>query len=385
MTIFDRYLLRRYWHVFGVGFLALFGLYFVIDVFTNVTDFIDQTKNEAAKKGLPSPGAVAIVATIAEYYSYRACYFFGVVAGTLEVISAMVALVLMQKHGELNPILSAGISTFRLLGTLIFGAIVVEGLTLLNQELVIPRIAPYLQVDAGHDGTTGSIDPVKDFATDMLIEGKRLNLMEERIEEARFVLTGKLTDKLTAISAREAVPLRNKQGRPIGWKLKGVSIPGETNPYESLQLTELGRQHVKPGPTPDEMSIRTDVGFDRLYNRDSHYEYLPTWELWRRLRNPSFSNRSLRSQNLYLQSRVIKPILNLIVVAVGVPFVVRKESTSLLTNLAMCSGVMGAIMAVNQLFMYMGKANLIRPELAVFAPIIIWGTAAAWFSGLVRT
>ena len=58
---------------------------------------------------------------------------------------------------------------------------------------------------------------------------------------------------------------------------------------------------------------------------------------------------------------------------------------SLLTNLAMCSGVMGAIMGVNQLSLYMGKANLIQPELAVWAPIIIWGTAAAWFAGLVRT
>jgi lipopolysaccharide export system permease protein len=167
--------------------------------------------------------------------------------------------------------------------------------------------------------------------------------------------------------------------------LKGVSIPGEKLAYESLQLTDLGRQHVKPGPNPDEMSIRTDVGFDRLYNRDSHYQYLPTWELIRRLRNPSFSSRSLRSQHLYLQTRMTKWFLNLVIVAVGVPFVVRKESTSLLTNLAMCSGVMGAIMGVNQIFSYAGEANLIQPELAAFAPIIIWGTAAAWFTGLVRT
>ena len=39
MMIFDRYLLRRYWHVFFIGYSALFGLYFVIDVFTNVSDY----------------------------------------------------------------------------------------------------------------------------------------------------------------------------------------------------------------------------------------------------------------------------------------------------------------------------------------------------------
>src|SRR5204862_2903499 len=137
MTTFDRYLLRRYWHVFGVGFLALFGLYFVIDVFTNVTDFFDQQKSSAA-----------LVTYIVQYYSYRACYFFGLIGGTLEVISAMVALALVQKYGELNPSLSAGISTFRLMRPLLIGAALVNGLIFLNQELIIPRIAIELQMNA---------------------------------------------------------------------------------------------------------------------------------------------------------------------------------------------------------------------------------------------
>src|SRR6516164_1441159 len=138
MTTFDRYLLRRYWHVFAVSYLALFGLYFVIDVFTNITDFLEQAQ-----------GTVARFTLIAQHYSYRACYFFGMVGGTLEVIAAMVALILVQKHGELNPILSAGISTFRLMRTLLVGACVVNALILVNQELVIPRIAVHLMADAG--------------------------------------------------------------------------------------------------------------------------------------------------------------------------------------------------------------------------------------------
>src|SRR5438445_447817 len=158
MTTFDRYLLRRYWHVFAVGYLAMFGLYFVIDVFTNVTDFLEQSK-----------GSIALVTAVAQYYSYRACYFFGLIGGTLEVIAAMVALALVQKHGELNPILSAGISTFRLMRTLLVGAFMVNGLILINQEIVIPRIAVHLQLDAGRSDFTGEIEPVMDFATDMLI------------------------------------------------------------------------------------------------------------------------------------------------------------------------------------------------------------------------
>lgn len=372
MMIFDRYLLRRYWHVFVISFLALYGLYFVIDVFTNVNDFLDQPG-----------GTVAMLKEMGQYYSYRACYFFGLIGGTLEVISAMVALALVQKYGELNPVLSAGISTFRLMRPLLVGAALVNGLIFLNQELIIPRIAIELQMNAGsRTDVTTDVEPVMDFATDMMITGKRLNLSLQSIEEAEFVLKPpRVADKLTTITAREARQVTATPKRRGGWLLKGVG-----QQFNSLQLTEAGKKIVRQlKNNGDELFISTDVGFDRLYNREKHFEYLSTWELMRRIRNPSFSHRSIRSQSLYLHTRFTKPLMNLIVVAVGVPFVVRRESPALLRNLSICGGVMGAMMGVNELFQYLGKVGLLTPELAVWAPIVIWGTAAAWFTGLVRT
>src|SRR5262249_43256603 len=210
----------------------------------------------------------------------------------------------------------AGVSTFRLMRTLLVGACIVNGLIVLNQELVIPRIAIHLQFDAGHqDEVTGEIEPVTDFATDMQIMGKRLNLKDRKIEGAQFLLTTtKLAEKLTTIRAREAIPQDHHPHQRIGWLLKGVSIP-----YDALQLTEMGRKYIRRGGESDELFIRTDVGIDRLYNQDSQYEYLPTWALMHRLRNPSFSSRSLRSQNLFLPARLMKPLLHLVLVAAALP------------------------------------------------------------------
>jgi lipopolysaccharide export system permease protein len=370
MTTFDRYLLRRYIHVFAVGYLALFGLYFVIDVFNNVGQFFDQHKD-----------LLEVFTELIFYYSYRACYFFGLIGGTLEVVSAMVAMALVQKHGELNPILSAGISTFRLIRTLLVGSFAVTCLIVIVQEIVIPQIAVNLQFDPGQQKQgTGRIDEVPDFATGMLIAGK-LNLAEKKLDDAEFVLPPtKLTEKLTVIKATEAIPQDKRRHHRVGWMLKGVSVA-----YDALQLTDQGRKLIKRGASPDELFIRSDVVLDRLYNRDSHYEYLPTWELIRRLRNPSFSSRSQLSQNMFVQARLTKPILNLVVVWVGVPFVVRKESVSVLTNLAVCCGVMTAMLGVNETYLYLGKVSILPAEVAVWAPIITWGTAAAWLTGMVRT
>lgn len=372
MMIFDRYLLRRYWHVFFIGYLALFGLYFIIDVFSNVNDFLDQPG-----------GTLVIVKEILQCYSYRACYFFGIIGGTMEVIAAMVALALVQKHGELNPVLSAGISTFRLMRPLLIGAALVNGLIYLNQELIIPQIAMELQKNPGSRiDIVKEVEPVTDFASDMMISGKRLNLKKQTIEEAQFDIkaTKGIAERPATISAREAIPFAAHGKKRGGWRLVGA-----TPKYSSLPLTAAGKKIIRQSTQGTDLIVYTDVGFDRLYNRDAQYEYLSTMELMRRIRNPSFSHRSIRSQSLYLHTRFTKPLLNLIVVGVGVPFVVRKESVSLLTNLTICGGVMGTMFAVNELFQYLAKVSLLSPELAVWAPIIIWGTAAAWFTGLVRT
>ena len=38
-TTFDRYLLRRYLHVFIILMISMYGLYVVIDGFTNIDEF----------------------------------------------------------------------------------------------------------------------------------------------------------------------------------------------------------------------------------------------------------------------------------------------------------------------------------------------------------
>ncbi|MCY2968510.1 MAG: LptF/LptG family permease, partial [Planctomycetota bacterium] len=278
MTLIDRYLLGRYWYVFCIGYAALFGLYFVIDVFTNVGDFLDM------------PGGMLVIASeLLRYYSYRACAFFGAIGGSMEVIAAMTSLALMQKNGELYPILSAGVSTFRMLRPLVLGMITVNGLIILNQELVIPRIALELQQSAGSNSeTTNNIEQAIDFSADIAIAGQRLNLRRRSIEAAEFVLREtRVATSLTPVLAHEAVSIEASEGQPAGWMLRGVRPP-----LSAMPLTELGKKLIVPGDADDAVFVRTDVTFDQLHNRDSSYEYLSTKELMNRVRNPSFSTRS---------------------------------------------------------------------------------------------
>jgi lipopolysaccharide export system permease protein len=373
LTLFDRYLIQRYLHVFGISFTALFGLFVIFHAFTNSDEFFD---------GAGDRGTTAILKDMAIFYLYRISQFFDMLGGTVAVIAAMVAFSLVLRNGELNPILSAGINSYRLVRPIMIGTVFVNSFLVINQEFIIPEIATELQLEPGrHRRVTEDVEPVYDFASQILVSGQRLDLKEQRIEDAEFVLpAGKVTHELTSLKSTQAEFVRAAKDGRNGWLLKGVKTP-----FEKLRLTDEGQNYVLRGDSPDELFVATDVSFDRVYKKDKNFGFLSTRELVRRLRNPSFSDVSIMKQSLFLHTRITQPILNILVVLVGVPLVCRKESRSLIANLAYCAAAMGVVFGIGQAFQYAGAARLIPVDLAAWGPVLIAGGLAAWFSGSMRT
>lgn len=373
LTLFDRYLIQRYLHVFGISFTALFGLFVIFHAFTNSDEFFDSSGDG---------GTLAVLKEMSVFYLYRVSQFFDLLGGTVAVISAMVAFSLVLRYGELNPILSAGINSYRLVRPIVMGTVFVNALLVCNQEFVIPLIANELQLEPGkHRSVTEDVEPVYDFASQILVSGQRLDLRNQRIEDAEFVLpAGKVTHELTSLKAKQAEFVRGGVKGKNGWLLKGIQTP-----FSKLRLTDEGRQFVVEANSPDELFVATDVSFDRVYKKDKNFGFLSTHDLVRRLRNPSFSDVSLLKQSLFLHSRITQPLLNVLVVLVGIPIVCRKESRSLIGNLALCSVVMGLVFGLGQAFQFLGSARIIPVDLAAWGPVLVAGMMAAWFSGSIRT
>lgn len=371
-TLIDRYLLQRYWQAFAVTFLALFGLYVVLDVFTNLDEF---TRNSA--------GVGQVLKDMSQYYLFRGFAFFESVGSFVSVMSALMALAMLMRHGELNPILSAGIPTYRLAVPLMFGNVFVSMLLVANQELLIPRVAEQLQVRPGQGADSADkIRPVWDFSTHVQILSGKLFLKARRLSKTDFVLpVPELVTKLTTLHAGTAVYRpKSAQQALAGWYLTEVSPT-----YAELSLTERGRQIVLPGDAPNEVFIVTDVSFDQLVNRNKFFENLSTRELLENARNPSFGILSLRAQTVHLHSRMTRPLFNLLVVLMIVPVVIRKESRGLVVNLACSLGAMTFALGMQQCCSYLAQGGVIRLDLAAWLPIIVSGILGAWFSGFVRT
>lgn len=370
-TTFDRYLLRRYLHVFSILMISMYGLYVVIDGFSNIDEFQEI-----------SPDAWVVIQAMGRYYGYQFSVFFDMLGAILSVVSIIVVFGLLQKHCEIAPVLAAGIPTFRLIRPFLIGTILVNGLLMANQEFVIPEIAHILQADRAKSGEKGKdVEPIYDYKTHIRIDGKELFIADQRLDGANFVLpVPEIAVDLTTLNAQEATFHEATANRDAGWHLRQV-----TPPFSELALTEAGQRIVIPLDDPADVFVVTDISFDQLSDRNKSYKFVGTGELIRRIQNPTFGTASVKAQIIHLHARLVTPVANVLCIFVAVPLILRKESRGLVTNMAVCAGVLGVIYGLTQGFLYCGRVNWIPADLAAWASPILTGTLGAWLSDLTQT
>jgi len=371
LNTFDRYILRRFWHVFAIGFVATFGLYVVFDAFTNADEFQADAS-----------GTVDMLGRMSLHYFFQAFPFFDLVGPILVVLAAMGVFALLQRQSEIYPVLSAGIPTWRLAVPIVVGTLtIVLGLTI-NQELIIPSVADRLQAPRGNDSATMNVvQTARDHARNIEITGQSLHLGERRIDQAEFLLpVPDVVLEPTTIRAEKAVQFAADGPRPAGWLLTGVS-----QKYRDLILTDAGKTVAYPFPTEDDLYIVSDVTIDQLYNRSTSFKYLSTVELVQRIRNPAFGIVSIRNQTLHLHERLTRPLLILFSVLIAIPMTMKRESRGLLANMATCTAILGFLFLVTQVSMQLGRLNIVDLDLAAWIPVVICGATTSWLSGSVQT
>jgi lipopolysaccharide export system permease protein len=372
LTLLDRYVFSRYLAIYVIAFLAVFGLFAVLDGFTNVDAF-----QQAHNRG----GLIHLLWAIGERYFYQGLFLFDL-AGTAVAMVAMVStLAMIQKNGELNPVLAAGIPTYRLAMPFIIGITIINAVSIANQEFVIPRISSKLQIGHGEDANTGKFaEPVYDQQL-ILFSGEKVILSEQKLINPLITLpTPMISQNLISIRGTEAVYFKAGKQNPAGWLIK------QSQPkFSDLQLTPQGQATIRSLADAGSVFIVTDVTLDQLANRNKSYKFLATVDLYDRIVNQKNSPGMTVSQLIMFHSRLTKPLLNLVGVFLVLPLIVRKESHNLLYDMFVCISTLTCIMMLTLSSEFIARSSLISPEQCAWLPVIVSGFLAAWFSVQVRS
>ena len=374
MKTIDRYLLPRYCYIFAVFFTAAMCLFIIADGFTNLDDF-----QHRAGEG----GARVLLASMGQHYLYQSSRIFSLAGPTLAVMSAMCVLALTLRHGEINPLLAAGVPLYRVALPLVIGVLGVNALLACNEEFIIPRIAPHLQTKHGDSGADAQdFEPTYDNASWILIDGRELIPATETILDAQFLVQNNLLAEATPtfIKADEAEYVHESAGQPAGWLLKNARPR-----IDQLRFLPEGEKVILPHKRPDDILIRSSLTFDQLYNRSTGYRYLSTEDLVWRIRNPSAGESTRRAHVLHFHERLTRPVLTLVGVFLVIPLVARREKLSLVSNIAVCMAALGAIYGAAQGLLLLGQTGWIPTAACAWLPLICGGTLSAWLSPLART
>ena len=254
MHLLDRMLIRSYLKAYAVCLVSLLSLYVVIDLFTNVDDFADQHR-----------GLAPILKHIGVYYGYKLAQIFDLLCEAIVLLAAMFTVAWIQRHNELLPLLSAGVSTQRTVRPVLLSALAMLGLTFANQELVLPQIGTYLLYPRDDPNGDKEIEAHHAFEPNGVhIAGERASRRQRVVKKFSCLIPESLAPNQIHLSAAEAYYYPPGEG-PCGgggWLLTETQ-PAELEAWENTALLRV-----------------LDSGKYFLYTREADFEAITRSRTW---------------------------------------------------------------------------------------------------------
>ena len=385
MRILDR---QRYWaflKAYVICFVSLVGLYVVFDAVSNVDEF---TKI--------SNGTIDLLSRMGRFYLIRVSAFYDRLCGVIAMMAAIFTVTWMQRDNELLAMMAAGISAQRVVRPVIVAAILVNVLAVVNQEWIIPPLAPELQLNHDDDGKRGLIIHARTDVNGIVIhggEGMRdamtLKPFDATLPPSRFGTLQNLEAKEARYIPETAhrCPLRG------GWLLRGARLsPPDAEPDGTL-LVEVAPEDLKDFPPPrgdaakldgPAYFLRTNVTFEVATRSLQWYMFASTPELIRTLSEP-IGNTERTEIGVFLHARILRPLTALCLLFLSLPLVLGGGSGGMFLNLGLSLGTSALFYTGLFVFQYLGNNHVLGPELAAWAPLIGFGTLAVARWDRIRT
>lgn len=367
MTLLDRQLIRSYLKSYVVVLVSLLSLYIVVDLFTNLDDFTER--NRSIQGVLKHAGF---------YYTFKAAQIFDQLSEVIVLLAAMFTVALLQRTNELLPLLSAGVSTRRVVRPVLIAASVMLGLSVVNQEIIMPPIAIFLMSD--RDDPFGRKDIIVRGAYEpngIHIEGRLASRQGMVVKEGFYcVIPESLSGSLISLTAQEGRYVPPGSGpRSGGWLLTGVQ-PQELEGWERKDILEM----IDPGKF---FLYTQEVDFERLTRHRAWYLFASTERLRQELSKPDSTR--LASMAVRFHMRLTRPILALILVFLGLSIILRDQNRNVFVSAGLCLILCALFFAALFLCRHLGDNEYLAPALTAWLPVFTFGPLAFALFDAVHT
>jgi lipopolysaccharide export system permease protein len=368
--ILDRQMIYNYLKAYLFCLVSLMGLFIVVDLFMNLEDFTaHRTDFESAVKH------------VGIYYGYKSFQIFDRLCESVVLLAGMFTVAWMQRSNELLPLLSAGVSTRRVVQPVLICAFVMMGLVAFNQELALPNIDVFmLENRQNPDGSKETNDLKGAFDMNSIhVSGRSAVKKDALIKEFVAVIPAQIGGNITILQAREAyyIPEREGDKRSGGWLLKN------THPPELPKWPQEQEDILKPLGDGVYFLKTKDVDLDTVVRVKNWFMYLPTWRLLKELDRPG--NTQHANLAVVFHMRLTRPLVGMILVLLGLSVILRDQNRNIFISAGLCLILCVVFFASIFACQYLGKEDLVSPALAAWLPVIIFGPISVVMFDAVHT
>lgn len=366
MKILDKYVAKNFLIGYAISLSVLVGLRVAIDLFVNLDEFAELSD-------VHGMSTIQVFKNILIFYGAQCTLYFRDFAGMITVIAAVFSLGKMTRNNELIAVMASGVSLKRVIMPIILLAVILTGLLIIDQELIIPRLADKLV--RSHDSnpgeelyelwfmpdSKGSLICTKKFEEKTGTMFSPTIIIRSKNENGRWPVIGKISaDSATYDSEKARWDLVNGYFTHMSVK---DDKDDERNEYKQQLPTKL--LYYESDLTPYEIPIREQEGY-KSYLSSRQLAVLA--KVGSRVKDQA----ELQSQKHF---RFTEPIINFIMLLIALPVLVCRDPKAMktaivtsftLTTICFIVAFGCKMMAGEVLF------NQIRPEIWAWLPIMIF-------------
>ena len=377
MSILDRYIARLYLVNILILLLILCSFVVVIDVSLNMDRFTRAAANHFAAEGVPDPGALkrwtVTIIYIADLWWPRLAQLFNYILGFVLVAAMGFTCSQLSRNRELIAVLAAGQSLWRIARPVLMVALAMLSVQLINQELVIPRVAGLLARDHGDAGNhalgTNAV-PLTADGQDRLFRA-----------DAFDADTGTLTNLTVWERDDSGLPTRVVKAPRAAWDGSGWALTGgvafDRSPGAGGSRTRgVPTARIETGLSPIDLSINQYRQFRNAVSFRQAGRVLARG----RLLGDQQRDRWVRIR----WGRVSAVLSTLLTLVIALPFYLTREPKGLIAQSLRCAPISIAALMVGALGSLSGVLGL-PAALGVFVPVLLLGPVAMGLWGTIKS
>jgi lipopolysaccharide export system permease protein len=378
ITIIDRYVLGAFVKNYLISLMVLVGMYIALDMvfnFGNLTQALPWAENFTIWR---------MISDIADFYFYKAFFFFVQLSGMIAVVAAAFTVVRLSRLNEMTALLAAGTPLIRIAMPIILAGVVLNVILLpIDQEVIIPQMIPKLMRDHGdvHESSVKTYpvnmmeDPAGGLFNAAMYSPPRKSY-PAKIEYLDVIERDAEFQPIVHLYADEAVwntALKR-------WDLtNGFSVPIAA-PEEQVKLAHATpRAYYKTLMTPDEIALNLGKGY---------IELLPLQKINQLLSLNRYGTLDLlRAKHL----RVAQWLLNVFLLLLAISTVLTREPGRLKSSAVKClvlTGLcMGSVFVTYQMAASPPNPQLTNlwPALMAWVPIFVFGPLSILLMSQVKS